>query len=136
VYSFQPDDFTRRHTRWNRQTTLHFRDEEPVILELGDALQDTDRGKLVDAVLEAVAKGWLKRRIINMATNPTRIVPLRSGQVVGSSAGLDERGADLARRIGLDAVVVDAAHRQAPLNGAVAPLAAAGDAEPLSSVRS
>jgi hypothetical protein len=71
-----------------------------------------------------------------MATNPTRIVPLRSGQVVGSSAGLDERGADLARRIGLDAVVVDAAHRQAPLNGAVAPLAAAGDAEPLSSVRS
>ena len=57
AYSFQWDDFTRRHTRWNRQVTLHFRDEESVILEVGDALQDTDRGRLVDAILKAVAKG-------------------------------------------------------------------------------
>ncbi len=55
-YSLEYDDFTRRHSRWDRRVTLHFRDQEPIALEIrAEERQDTQASRLADAVLGALA---------------------------------------------------------------------------------
>jgi hypothetical protein len=56
VYNLQYDDFMRRHARWDRKATLHFREKESIVLEIrAEAGQDTDTSRFIDAVLGALA---------------------------------------------------------------------------------